>query len=94
MVGYGYVQQFLRELILLISENCFLMVLREINTTNQLVSDNLKKNLLLIDSTVLFQMILGPRQITYFPLTRLTKERHFTLSVNFIFPVLVLVKQM
>ena len=93
MVGYGYVHQFLWEWLLTIFGNYSVMRLREITMANKLVSENSPKDLLLIASTIPFQMILGPRKRTYLRLIKLMKERHFLLALHFVFIVLLLLSQ-
>ena len=53
----------------------FFMVLREITMKNLLKSDNYRNDLLLISSTIIFQLILGFRKITYPPLMRSMREK-------------------
>ena len=60
---------------------------------NKLLSENYWSDLLLIASTILFQLILVTCQITYVPLMRLMKEIQFLLAVHFIFTFLILLPQ-
>ena len=69
------------------------MGLREITMTNLLISENSRNDLLLIASTILFRLILGPRKRTYPPLMRLVKGRQFILAMHFIFTNMLLLPQ-
>ena len=90
MVGYGYVRQLLREGLLLIFGNCFVMGLRESTMKNCLVSDNSRKDLLKIASTITSHLIEGPKQRTYLPLMRSMMKIQFLLVFHFKFLLIFL----
>ena len=77
VVGCGYVQNFLWELLLLIVGNFFIMGFRETAMTNWSVSENYRNELLKIYSTILLNPRLVPRKIEYLPLLRSRMGRQF-----------------
>ena len=60
---------------------------------NRLAPGNYRNDLILIDSTIIFQLILGLCQRKYPPLMSLMMNRQFLLVGNFIFIVTILVPQ-
>ena len=93
VVGCGFARQLLREWLLLIFGNCFVMGLRETTMTNWSVSENPQNDLLKISSTILLHLIERPHQRTHLPLMRLMMEIQFILSVHFRFPFLFIPPQ-
>ena len=90
VVGYGYVRQFLWEWLLLIVGNCFVMGLRESTITNQSVSENYRKDLLKIASTITSHLIVGPQQRTYLSLMKSMMNLQCLLAVHLNFLLLFL----
>ena len=90
VVGYGYVRHLLWGWLLLIVENCFVMGLRETTMKNWSVSENYRKDLLKIDSTITSHLIVGPQQRTYLSLMRSMMKIKFLLAVHFNFLLLFL----
>ena len=58
---------------------------------NKLISENSWNGLILIASTIIFQLIMGLQQITHFSLMGSMMNIQFLLARPFIFPFLLLV---
>ena len=70
------------------------MGLRERTMTNRSVSENSRKDLLKIASTITSHMIEEPQKITYLPLMRSMIKIQFLLAVHFNFLLLFLPPQL
>ena len=90
VVGYGYVRQLLWERLLLIVGKCFVMGLKETTMKNWSVSENSRKDLLNIASTITYHLIVGPQQRTYLSLMKSMMKIQFLLAVHFNFLLLFL----